>query len=422
MSWLLLSLAYAAELVPTDQLDDAIRAAQLGPETPLVIVAAGPEAQRAAQAAAAGLPAQIVMVPILGDAEAQATAARGDVACGVRIAAAGGGYWSVSRHGTCATTAYVPTTTAPTTPVVVMTAPASQPAAPLTGGSWEVAFASAAAQIGGADLRILVANAGTPAAEGDAAALALEAALRRDTRVRLVMNDAALGDLTTTDDATLVKKASPFPVDQVHVLRVFPGNSGGWTAVVTIYRPDGSAFGGFVAEQTTAAPPTTATPTGLGIAASNAIAEVTHTQTTSLEARQKEYDEKHLQVGQVVGLNQYGQVIASGAVITRGRYGQEVRPTDFYAIIDRPDLVQKVKNRQATQAIAIVGGVLVTGVGLAILTTASPIVVSVLVVSGTTAATTALFISPHPVDVPTIRRLVDDYNTALRADLGLPAE
>ena len=100
--------------------------------------------------------------------------------------------------------------------------------------------------------RIVVVAAGGEAVDREAATASLITSLRGGPAVSLVMDDASLGDVSALDDATIVQKAKNLPVDQVHVVRVFPAGGGVMSVVVTMYDKQGAVLGGFNAD--TAAP------------------------------------------------------------------------------------------------------------------------------------------------------------------------
>jgi hypothetical protein len=103
-------------------------------------------------------------------------------------------------------------------------------------------------------------------------------------------------------------------------------------------------------------------------------------------------------------MGRWGLVIGGGAVAIAGTYwaatgiGNRTDECKYYSSLDNSCLIYK---RDTTQATA---GAVVAGVGYV-------------------AALVGYFLfNPHPVDAPEARRLADEFNEALRAELGLSEE
>ena len=114
---------------------------------------------------------------------------------------------------------------------------------PAWAADWDRSFPTAAAETYvQKDAKVLVAAGGKGAR---AAATALRTSLAASSRVALAMDDSALGDLSSLDDASIVSKASALPVDVVGVVRVFDGTQ----VVVTFYDLDGTSLAAMTGKQ-----------------------------------------------------------------------------------------------------------------------------------------------------------------------------
>ncbi|MBK9368044.1 MAG: hypothetical protein IPN01_17295 [Deltaproteobacteria bacterium] len=189
--------------------------------------------------------------------------------------------------------------------------------------------------------RIVVVAAGGEAVDREAATASLITSLRGGPAVSLVMDDASLGDVSALDDAAIVQKAKNLPVDQVHVVRVFPAGGGAMSVVVTMYDKQGAVLGGFNAD--TAAP---LKPAGggaqSGVSAVTAAAVSTTNLKTGadLEASMKEFKEKFIWVEQVKFANTQTGGVYDQYTLKRGEYGETLLVEDFFTIVGREDLAQ----------------------------------------------------------------------------------
>lgn len=213
--------------------------------------------------------------------------------------------------------------------------------------------------LSGSALRILVAASGGDATERNLAAQSLIATLRTDSNVKLVVDSSALGDLSTLDDAAIVAKAKAQPVDQVFIVRVFPGSGSNWSAVVTMYTLDGTSIGGFSGGTDFPLASATAYPSaGMSNAAAAAVASVTGNAGHTSEEALKEFQEKAVWFQEWAAVNQYGSVVSTWSVPMGGRYGEPLTGKKFYAWINEDALVEQYK-KKANVKYAIMGASLV---------------------------------------------------------------
>jgi hypothetical protein len=171
------------------------------------------------------------------------------------------------------------------------------------------------------------------------------------------------------------------------------------------------------------------------------------TEEMSPEAR-LEYEQKYLTV--VDGFEVFKGNSFKTYDVYQGKYRQPVRERDFFGIVGRPDYVDSYNTRTFIKGGLFVGGLaLLVGGGVAAAVMASdsrppscdandqtafkacvegnvhrsppdytvPIAV---VVGGAALAFSSVFVNNHPVSAPEMRRLADEYNTALRRRLSEP--
>lgn len=296
------------------------------------------------------------------------------------------------------------------------------------------------------DQRLLVAASG-PAGQADAAASALSTGLKQ-AGVALVMDAAALGDVSELDDRSIVAKALPFPVDAVVVVRVFGGAGEAVTVVAVAYDKAGKVLrslngtrGSELAASKPAspppvyrAPPAAAPPPAGGD-------EQSQLPAGDLEQRVARYKESYLHFGETLYLNaNTGAIVGSRSRPYQGQYLKRLSWLEFFEASGRDDLVDQYKGRRRTKLVLILGGVAVAIGGVpAIAVPLSnqefcssgepgceeslnvPAIVagSVMLVGGFTTALVGLFRSSVPIKLSEARRVADEHNRKLRKRLGL---
>lgn len=313
-------------------------------------------------------------------------------------------------------------------------------------------------------LATIIVAAGDAGAERDAAASALGAAVHASGKAEFVLDGRSVGDVAALDDAAIVKKSAALPVKRVLVARVFESPDEAPRAVVTIYDLSGAILGAFAGQRGVPvdAKPGGATQ-GVGVFASATVAQVTRGGEPS--GGQREYDEKYLWFHEVSAVNQYGQVVSSWSTVYRGKYRRNVDSRAFYEIVGRPDLVAKYDAATATQGWMLAGsGVAMLASIPALLFAINPpgfpdrpnldcsarasgtlsdcfaeenrledaweasrspahmawgITSAALMVLAPVVLAVGIGWNPNPVEPDEARRLADDYNARLRAELGL---
>ena len=245
---------------------------------------------------------------------------------------------------------------------------------PAWAADWDDAFPAAAVKsyVTGSGIKVMVAGAGGDTADRDAAATAVMDALRANSSVKLVMSSDSLGDVSGLDDAALVAKAKSMPVDRVFVVRVFPASAGQYSAVVTMYKLDGSVAGAFTAGSdeplvASAGGASTSSPSGgLSGQAVAAVTAATGSAKGDMEARIKEYEDRRIWLQGWAAIDgNSGQVVSTWSVPQLGRYGEPLTPKEFLGVVGRDDLVAEYKKRNGVRGgIAAGGAVLMLG-GLA---------------------------------------------------------
>ena len=302
--------------------------------------------------------------------------------------------------------------------------------------------------------RIVVVAAGGEAVDREAATASLITSLRGGPAVSLVMDDASLGDVSALDDAAIVQKAKNLPVDQVHVVRVFPAGGGAMSVVVTMYDKQGAVLGGFNAD--TAAP---LKPAGggaqSGVSAVTAAAVSTTNLKTGadLEASMKEFKEKFIWVEQVKFANTQTGGVYDQYTLKRGEYGETLLVEDFFTIVGRDDLAQShleyVRLAKRGRGLAGAGIGAVGALGMAHASLIAPCVTgsdyfgddpatcrqnvakfkrNANVILGTVGVVTlgwglSDIARAKQIDRPTppeVLKLADEYNEQLQQELGIP--
>lgn len=318
---------------------------------------------------------------------------------------------------------------------------------------WDASFPANATSswVTGNKPRLLVVGAGE-GAELLEAEKALVAALRNGGRTMMVMTDEVLGDVVALGDPDIVKKASAFPVDQLAVLRVFPGGEGApSTAVVTFYLPDGTVVSALTAQKGTAlAEKAGASTPGMGVSneAAAAVDQVAQTMPSTAQTSEA-YEKSFIGFDDVAVVNtQNGAVVSTHTLPYQGKYKKPLEGVAFYETIGRKDLVEQYNARSTTRtALWVGGGVgMVVGAGLMMLPLlsreecsinlpdsafsdcldrrTSSMMTGLLVGTGVMTGGAVLFLvgswhNPHPVTPAQARELADEYNKGLKAKLNV---
>lgn len=282
----------------------------------------------------------------------------------------------------------------------------------------------------------LVAGAGTGTPSLAAASAALEAALKACGKADLVMNGRTLGAVGDLDDPNIVEKAAALPVALVAVVRVFEEPSGPANVVVTVYEKKGALR--FALSGKEGQPLAAKASGGLGVshAAVRSVAETALGNAGS--PAQDEYDQKHVFFEDFasVGVNQYGTVVSRTmwSQAFQGKYRKPISGAAFYDTVGHPEMAEHYREVSASNSawmwvsaglaaatfgagtyLLFAGAKDGSNIGLAMgLMLGGPLLVG----GGVCLATRA---DPESVDGPGARKLVDEYDQALKRRLNLSA-
>jgi hypothetical protein len=287
------------------------------------------------------------------------------------------------------------------------------------------------------DLKFVVVAAGEVDATTEAAAKALGDALRAGS-AGLVMSDDALGEVRGLDDDKISAKASSLPVDRVAIVRVFPGGEGKPdTVVVTVRDKAGEAVWALSGTAGQAVEAKQGTSGGMGVSrkASEAVGEVTESETTSTEEAREAYAKQVIWFQNMVGVNQYGNVVSSWSTVYKGKYRQRLEPEDFYREVGRPDLAEAYASNSSqaswSSALATIGLLGTIGGGSWWLAEGisssygadSDTTLPIVITAGSAAMMVAGFVimpdKVHPVSSSEALEMADEHNKKLKKELGL---
>ncbi len=319
--------------------------------------------------------------------------------------------------------------------------------------NWAETFtaASLASQVQAGSTRVIVVAAGADRAGAKEVTVAIEARLR-SLSAALVMSDDALGAVSDLDDAAIVSRAAPMPVDRVLVVRVFAGASGAApTAVAILYAKDGSvvtALNGTRGQPIAAAPVVTPTPvaaapapSGVDTRAADQVSAITRNHQASREGAQRQYDEQYVAFDDMAAVTAGGSVVATWSIPYQGKYRKPLEGADFYEAVERHDLTDLYRKKRNLKTGLIVAGLLGSSAGYVLLLYG-------IVAAGTEVCTgpydcnteydftlagvgagialvgsivwlVAASMNPHPIDATEARRIADQHNQRLRDRLGL---
>jgi len=285
---------------------------------------------------------------------------------------------------------------------------------------------AAASYFGGVGHSVLVVASGGVSDEREAATKALSTSLRESSSFPLVMDGAALGDLSDLDDGAIVQKASHLPIARIAVVRVFAGSAGAEpTALVTIYRKDGSALNGFSAKPGTALVASSEDAgSGLNRGVAETVSTISSDSAKSKAAASEEFDQNFIWFQEVVTVNaQNGSVMGSTAIPLQGKYRKPLEGAAFYEAIDRPDLASSYRTRQIVRGSLIGVGVAgIVGGALAPLYASDEnrwTTMGAVLGGGVVLALVGGSIDGHPIPATEARRLADEHNSRLKERLGL---
>lgn len=363
--------------------------------------------------------------------------------------------------------------TAPLVAAALAAAPVSAratalgPASTASAARWDTTFepSAVATYVGDGKPNVMVVSGNASAPE---AALALRRAIKSSGSAGVVMDDSAIGSVEGLDDAAIIERAKPQPVERVAVVRVFEGGDDEPPdVVVTFYQKDGAVTTALTGAAGVAVSPYSgAGSSGVNEDAAAAVSELT--EATEAEAKseaesaeseaeqlQRRYDTSYLWLEDWIGVSaKSGAVVARWSVIKQGKYGADLSPVQFFKIIERDDLVEQYRRRLAIRLgvglSLIIGGVAMTATGMGLFLSRSepkrldfgvddPLQMGpeqapgwqgvsedgALVIAGVGAGLSivgALFITffrHNPINRSEAAELIDSYNWRLKKRLGI---
>jgi hypothetical protein len=245
------------------------------------------------------------------------------------------------------------------------------------GDPWAATFGAAAtgSYLDGSRPTVLLIGAG---AEVDpaAAVAAFKAALRQSRRARLVMDSASVGEVANLDDQKIVKRAAPLPVDVIAILRLFPGDGGSETAVVTFYDKKGATLGALsVIRGTPLTPHPRAAGQGVSREAAAAVDRVFDegrrpqaARATPLTPAQREFHAKAVSLEYASVERMWGSGDPGWDGPNVGTPPRALGLADFYETVGRADYAAFARRRAKVKLGLLVSGIVVAagGAGMAI--------------------------------------------------------
>ena len=199
-----------------------------------------------------------------------------------------------------------------------------------------------ASHLSGSELAVMVVRAGASSDTLNDAAESIGVALKSTDQVKLVMDDAALGNVSDLDDSAIVEKAGAIPVDRVVVVRVVDGSPP--TAIISMYSKEGEAKGGFTAS---AASPVAAKKGG-GSAADSAVGAVMADAGMDKKAALEKFlaEVVWFQGGSIVDASS-GAVVGTYSNVYKGRYQVPLNNKEFYTTVGNEEaLADWQRNRK----------------------------------------------------------------------------
>ncbi|WP_434391256.1 hypothetical protein [Melittangium boletus] len=304
--------------------------------------------------------------------------------------------------------------------------------------------------------RYLVVVPGPPSPALGEAERALTAALRASGKASLVMDAQALGPVASLDDASIVQRASHFPMDRILVLRLFPDASGALTqAMAVLYDPVGASRGAFSATRGTplVANPTPDAPKG----AEPKVAEVPAKPLLPAPrpglSPEEQYEQSYIGFDDFVAVSTGSMSLARRFTVPfEGKFKKPLEGKSFYEKVGRQDLVESYDKKMNIKVLlGVAGGASILGGfiyafstnsapredcqlgpdfsacidrGMAQTSNQISSVGTAIGISavGVALLSTGIFINAHPVSPSEARELADTYNTQLKSELGLSDE
>ena len=217
---------------------------------------------------------------------------------------------------------------------------------------------------------LLVVGAGGEAAEG--AADALRKALRSGRAAKVVMDAGALGAVDALDDQAIVKRAAALPVDEVAVVRVFPGADRD-NAVVTFYDKGGKVMAALAGEDGVPLAVRARDTAGGGVSgdAADTVHEVLKTDPGSgagsrASTPEREYDLHYLGAFRSTESGTHYQMVGQVSSWYEGKFQRPLALGEFFNIVNRPELAADYESSRRGHTVMRVAGIFTIALALPI--------------------------------------------------------
>lgn len=271
---------------------------------------------------------------------------------------------------------------------------------------------------------VIVAAAGTNRSSSKAAGEHLSSALR-ESGISLVMTDEGLGEISGLDDKQIIDKCSALPVNNIMIVRVFPG-SDAQNAVIMNYNKKGDIISAFNATEGKPLGNVTAPSGGISKSTMSSVGKTVGTESDAL----KQYKERVIWKKQAKLYSAYtGHKVSQWEHFYQGTEKDPLLGSDLYRKTGKIELAETMDKRSRKKAILQItnGLVLITGLTLMIVDVSSEdmglfwtgLGLSVVpVIAG-------IPINAYKTDPATQEEknsIVDDYNKNLRQELGINEE
>lgn len=282
--------------------------------------------------------------------------------------------------------------------------------------------------------KIIIVAAGEEDAELGKATKALLQAAKKTGVAALVMDASPLGDISGLSDKEIVKKTKDLGVNTVFIVRYFDPQ-----IVITIYDRKGKSVGGITAEKGVPIAEGSiqhSSSDGIDSDAAGAVSDVV----SDIEDSNQEYEDKYIGYQGWIGVNQYGQAVATGGYYYLGKNKKPLGLLDIFNVLERQDLIDYYKEKKKIRMILGLtgGGVAIFGLSFIIagavrmskngifddeeLDSASKAYFAlgtILTAGGIATATAGLFIRKTKLSNDEVRGLIDEHNKKLKRDLGI---
>jgi len=284
--------------------------------------------------------------------------------------------------------------------------------------------------------KIMIVAAGEEDIELERATKTLIKAARKTGVAGLVMDNSPVGDVSNLSDREIIKKAKDLGVNKIFVVRYFEPQ-----IVITIYDRKGKSIGGITAEKGVPIASGSihhSSSDGVDGNAAGAVSDVV----SEIEDSSQEYEDKYIGYQGWVGINQYGQTVATGGYYYLGKNKKPLGLLEIFQVLERQDLIDYYKEKKKIRMILGLtgGGVGIFGLsfiiagavrmsknssvidgsdGLDSAAKAYFALGTIITVGGAATATAGLFIKKTKLSNDEVRGLIDKHNKKLKRDFGI---